>query len=149
MNEVISILDKLSLWILLPMLSFLLSQFYYPPILKLRELIGEISTALTYYANVFPLGENEEGTEINLDAIKEAQAEIRSLGARLRGARDSIPFYSVSAFFGFIPKWDDTEKAATNLIGWSSYVYEKAPEGSRGRHHFRKNIAEALGIPHY
>ena len=89
MNEVSVFWINFSLWILLQCLVFFFLKFYYPPILRLRELIGKYDSHIR--TNVF-LGENEEGTEINLTQLRKHKLRSEA-GARLRGAI-AFPLFS-------------------------------------------------------
>ena len=147
LSSIWSIIKTYNIAILLSLLSFIFTKFHLPRILKLRDVISEISFALTYFANVFPLESHLTAT--NKADIEAAQKELRKLGSQLRAARDVVPNYQLMALARFVPTWENTEKAVVGLIGWSNYVFEPAPEGGKGRHEFRKQIAEALGIKSY
>jgi hypothetical protein len=104
------------------------------PLQEYRELKGEVSYALLYYANI-----DEHLTPP--DEFAEARKHLRALAARLRKTHTKIPFYNLCAACTLVPQRQNLFKASTEFVGWSNGLRRNDDVSSR-----RKIIAECLGI---
>lgn len=116
---------------------FVLGQFVLKwliePLQEYRELKGEISHVLLFYANV-----NDRASP---DEISETRRHLRGLSGRLRKIHAKIPFYNLCSVFSLVPVREDLFKASTELVGWSNDL-----DQVNGKVRHRRTIAECLGI---
>lgn len=117
---------------------FVVSQFFLKwiiePLQEYRELKGEISYALLYYANI--------NADFALpDEVAETRKNLRGLASRLRKTHAKIPFYNLCSVFRIVPLREDLFTASTELVGWSNGLSQDSDIARR-----RRTIAERLDI---
>lgn len=117
---------------------FVVSQFVLKwmiePLQEYKELKGEISYALLFYANV-------SDVVVPPDEISETRKHLRGLSSRLRKAHAKIPFYNLCSVFRLVPVREDLFTASTELVGWSNGLSRDNDIARR-----RRTIAACLGI---
>jgi len=112
-------------------------KFVIEPLQQYKEVKGEVSYALHYYANAGgPPGFAKE------EERKEASEHLRGLASKLRVCRHKIPWYRLFAILGIVPKVEALLTASEHLTGWSNEVYGEGRTISKRR----RIIAECLGI---
>ena len=126
--------------------GFIAQKFFVPQILEYREILKRARYDLTYYANVFPV--EHDNSIFNMSELDDAHKELRVVASKIRSYRDNILFYKIISKIKLVPSYEDTEIAATNLIGWSNDIYETDPR-NHARQDRRKKIATALSMRNY
>lgn len=171
MSDIYKIVLTSSLTVLGGVITFVIGQlvikFLIEPIHNYMKLVSEIADTLILYGNVGPglhdhylsrLEEldkekvsapqkelvQERLKEIianNFNKIDEAKDAFRQQASKLMGAVNMIPFYSLWAFFRFLPKRKDIIIASSNLIGLSNSTSREGFDDKR-----YKEIAKHLRI---
>ncbi len=98
-------------------LGQLVSKFVIDPIHKQKEVIGEITDTLIYYANIFGV-HNDENDDAN-----EAMNKFRSLSTKLISKTYLIPFYTFLEKMHIVKSLVKIKNAHTGLVGLSNSVY--------------------------
>ncbi|MBA3490807.1 MAG: hypothetical protein H0T55_01850 [Rubrobacteraceae bacterium] len=133
---------------LLAVLAFVVGQallrFVVEPIQEQRRLIGEVSNALLFYANVYHLELFKQPDERQREQLDEARTTLRGLAGRLQASLWTVPAYDTLARIGWVRKKEDILTASRELVGWSNSLYGGRTSEQRDRR--RTIIAEVLGI---
>lgn len=133
---------------LLAVLAFVAGQallrFVVEPIQEQRRLIGEVSHALLFYANVYHLKILKQPDEQRRAELDEARTTLRGLAARLQASLWTVPAYDTLARMGWVRKKEDILTASRELAGWSESLYGGRTSEVRDKR--RRIISEALGI---
>lgn len=112
------------LTILAGVLTFVFGQIaarlFIEPIQRVQAIIGEISTALINYANVY----SNPGVG-KVEKIDEASEELRLLASRLAAQSNLIPYYEQVSRLFKLPSRESAYKARSHLIGISNGMHEK------------------------
>ena len=126
-------------------------KIYIEPAQQLRRTIGEISYALTFYANVY-----SNAPSLIEEKCKDAANKLRNLSAQLMSDMYMIPFYSFTRLITMIPEKRKIEIAKKRLIELSNHTLNLWRQGDVdgkeiSRHmgytmDCREAISEALGI---
>ena len=98
-------------------LGQLVLKFLLEPLQQYKEVKGEVSYALHFYANVG--GPPGFATE---EERQEAQKHLRNLASKLRVCRHKIPRYRFFELIRLLPKKDALLKASDELTGRSNDV---------------------------
>jgi hypothetical protein len=104
------------------------------PIQEYREVLGKISYALLFYANV----DNRSSPDI----VRETRNHLRNLAGQLHTSIQKIPCYNLLALLRVVRKRKDVMAASKELVGWSNSLSIKQA-GERDR---RAIIANNLDI---
>jgi hypothetical protein len=142
MSELEKIILTSSLTVVGGIIIFVLGQlivkFFIEPIHEQATLIGEISYALTFYANIYSnpgLGKPDD--------MYEASQTLRQLASRLRATTRAIRWYGLWQLLGIALKQKALMDVSTDLIGLSNGIYQGDPRVNNDR---RERIKSALGI---
>lgn len=118
-------------------LGQLVLKFLLEPLQQYKEVKGEVSYALHYYANIG--GPPGFATE---EERQEAQKHLRGLASKVRVCYHKIPWYRFFAGIGWLPKKSALLKASDALTGWSNEVGGEGGTIDKRR----RIIADCLGI---
>jgi hypothetical protein len=92
-----------------------LQKIYIEPLQQLKRTIGQVASALTFYANTCD-------RIIDDEAKKEARMTLRRLSGELRGSLLTVPHYGLWRQFANLPPRAAVLDAASELIGLSNAV---------------------------
>lgn len=93
------------------------------PILRLRELLGDIVDKVIYFA-----ADLTSGTQVTLERKKEISETLRALATQLRAKEQMLPIYRFWSFLRLAPSASAIDSCAKNLIGLSNSFH---PEKNR------------------
>lgn len=116
-------------------------RFFIEPIHEQRKLIGEISDALIYYANLY----SSPGVG-SQDKCDEASRVLRQKASLLRARTHAIPWYGLFTRLRIVKPRKSIETAASNLTGLSNSIHRGDP---RTNHERRERISDSLGLAIY
>lgn len=115
-------LNEITIAIITGVIVFALSQivkdFFLAPIIKQRALIEQISSSLSFFANLytnFPQNSEQETTD-----RQNMYLEFRNLAVQLVSNANLLPFYNIFSDCKLIPKKENIFKAKQELIGLSN-----------------------------
>ena len=104
-------------------LGQLLIRFSVEPLQELKRVIGDISHALVYYADVY------SNPGLNKDEIvSEARKALRDKASVLRSQANVVPFYDGFTRLKWVPSRADIKSASRHLIGLSNSLVKGDPE---------------------
>jgi hypothetical protein len=112
-------------------------KLFVEPIQDQRRVIGRITHALMYYANVYEDSKPEE--------VDEGRRVYRDLGADLRSGIRVIPFYGLFVSLKLVRSIQQVRSAFAHLIGLANVVGTPA-YGDAKTEMRRREIRESLGI---
>jgi len=98
--------------------SQIVKDFFLTPIIKQRALIGQISNALDFYANLytnFPQDSEQESTD-----RQTMHVELRNLGVELTSNSNLLPFYDLFVNIKLITQKKKIFETKRELIGLSN-----------------------------
>jgi hypothetical protein len=98
--------------VLVFVLGQIVLKFFIEPLQEYKEVRGEVSYALLFYANVY--GELDPP-----EVMEEARKHLRGLAGKLRVCLHKIPCYSGFDVLGRVSKREALIRASTELVGWS------------------------------
>lgn len=114
-------------------------RFFIDPIIKLREMIGDIADTIIFYASIYA----NPGVASDEDS-DEASDALRQKASLLRARANAVPLYRLFSFFRIVPNQKAIAKASRNLIGLSNSVHQ----GDAMENHDRQDqIRKALCLP--
>ncbi len=118
----------------------LVTRFLIEPIHEQRKIIGEISDALIFYANVT----SNPGTHKD-EVMEEASKVLREKASMLWTKTLMIPLYNIMIKMKFVRSMSDIDIASRHLIGLSNSVYSSGDGIKNGEK--SDAISKALGLP--
>ena len=127
--------------VLLLVFSQIFTRLIIDPYIEFKRLLGEISHALVLYSDRFF---NAATFMTSIDTkFEEGKRQCRNLASRLRSFSNAVPFYSLLAYWHFVPCRQNVTEAARYLIGLSNTTATTPPTIVE-QHYVR--IGKLLGI---
>lgn len=106
----------------------IISKYFIEPIYELRKEIGAVRFNLSFHAATIhtPSGRTRDKSDSANESLMRNSCEII---AKLH----AVPFFCVTRYmaFGVIPRRESLEKAATQLRGLSTYMYEEGEKAEK------------------